>query len=128
MYHDIQPIPSTHGSKNNTDEIGDTCMTPLTDMTAIMDNNATKKHGYSLSMSPYLCIPTILSYCTLLGIICSMILLPLDHGAQIQRWPIPMLLGTWIGYGVGVILSTLWEYFGLYIMMFVHGVENKIKA
>lgn len=40
---------------------------------------------------------------TIIGTIVSMILLPLDWGAQIQRWPVPMIIGTWFGYSLATI-------------------------
>mmetsp|Transcript_31455 Transcript_31455/g.31712 ORF Transcript_31455/g.31712 Transcript_31455/m.31712 type:complete len:246 (-) Transcript_31455:123-860(-) len=43
-------------------------------------------------------------YGTIICTIIAMILNPLDWGSQIQRWPVPMMLGSTLGYCVGAIL------------------------
>lgn len=39
------------------------------------------------------------------------ILSVLDHGIQIQRWPLPIILGTTYGYVIGSMLGMLFRYF-----------------
>jgi len=46
------------------------------------------------------------------GNVPSSILLVLDHGSQIQRWPVPLILGSSIGFGIGSCLGVLLCIFG----------------
>lgn len=48
-------------------------------------------------------------YCTLAFIISCCILSILDHGYQLQRWPLPILLGATYGHTVGSIIGILGE-------------------
>ena len=52
-------------------------------------------------------------YATIITTIPFQILNILDHGIQIQRWPIPMILGATIGHCIGCcfcLLSSVWTY------------------
>ena len=56
----------------------------------------------------------LLSYCRFYGIILTLIPFQtfnvLDSGAQIQRWPLPILLGSTYGYCIGSIIGILSRY------------------
>lgn len=82
--------------------------------------NAAKGDGYSMIFFSYDVMIKVMfqanvsatweshhfiSYACTFGLIFSMILLTLDWGAQIQRWPVPMIVGTWVGLGIGVVLG-----------------------
>ena len=62
----------------------------------------------SLSMAP-LSPPEFVERCsmygTFVGIVPFSILLVLDHGLQIQRWPVPVFLGGFVGYSVGAVIA-----------------------
>lgn len=49
-------------------------------------------------------------YATLLTMIPFQILNILDSGLQAQRWPVPMLLGSTVGWILGSVLGLLWEF------------------
>lgn len=63
-----------------------------------------KKHQQKDIFRIQLSMNIIIFYTTLFGLIFSMILRTLDHGTQIQRWPTPVLMGTWIGFGIGTFI------------------------
>lgn len=48
-------------------------------------------------------------YGVLFGVMFSMVLLTFDWGAQIQRWPVPFLLGSTFGHVAGVAVAFMWE-------------------
>jgi hypothetical protein len=50
-------------------------------------------------------------YCTLAFIIPFSILSVLDHGSQIQRWPVPVLIGGTYGFVFGSFLGITLSYF-----------------
>jgi hypothetical protein len=50
-------------------------------------------------------------YVTLLVMVPFQILNILDSGLQVQRWPLPMLLGSTVGWGTGSILGLLWALY-----------------
>ena len=54
-------------------------------------------------------LATCRSYGTLITVVPCSLLLILDWGAQIQRWPIPLLLGSTIGWSLGTCIGLLWE-------------------
>ena len=47
-------------------------------------------------------------YFTFFGTMIATILLTFDWGAQVQRWPVPILLGCTYGNSVGIILSVIY--------------------
>ena len=47
-------------------------------------------------------------YCTFFGAMITTILVTLDWGAQVQRWPVPLLLGSTYGNSVGVLFSSMY--------------------
>jgi hypothetical protein len=49
-------------------------------------------------------------YTTLLTMIPFQILNILDSGLQVQRWPLPMLLGSTVGWILGSVLGLLWTF------------------
>ncbi|KAG7374008.1 hypothetical protein IV203_013103 [Nitzschia inconspicua] len=63
---------------------------------------------------PFYDMDDVISTCrlntTLLCTIPFQILSVLDHGMQIQRWPVPVLLGSTYGYAFGTLLGILTSY------------------
>ena len=50
-------------------------------------------------------------YATLITMVPCSILHILDWGAQIQRWPIPLLLGSTVGHAIGTVVSIIpWDH------------------
>lgn len=50
-------------------------------------------------------------YATLLITIPFQILQILDSGIQVQRWPIPQVLGSTVGWVVGSVVGLLWTFY-----------------
>lgn len=74
-------------------------------------------------------------YVTLITMVPCSILHILDWGAQIQRWPIPLLLGSTVGHAIGTVVSIIMIYPGttptavaatMTITMTTNGTKNEI--
>ena len=50
------------------------------------------------------------TYGTFFGVMLCMVLVTYDWGAQIQRWPVPILVGSTIGNSIGLFCSMTNEY------------------
>lgn len=74
---------------------------PIQDV--VPDQAAPKPHGTLLSTLEI--IDRWAMFGVFAGNIPSSILRVLDHGTQIQRWPVPIILGSSIGYGVGAFVG-----------------------
>mmetsp|Transcript_20423 Transcript_20423/g.30307 ORF Transcript_20423/g.30307 Transcript_20423/m.30307 type:complete len:213 (+) Transcript_20423:179-817(+) len=75
-------------------------------------SNKTTKSNFSVQLSQRLQLQTdILAsyrlYGTVLGIIPLQILNILDWGAQVQRWPLPLLIGSTYGWIVGTLVGII---------------------
>ena len=107
----LQPDPS----KTFVDVIRDVIIGPDGGDSANDESSSsslqTVKAGPAVLMGDSEIILTLMNQCVFYGTIGVtipfMILTILDHGSQIQRWPVPVLLGGTVGYVVGTAGSIL---------------------
>jgi len=83
----------------------------------------TKKRSWTLSDE----INRFILYSTLLVTIPFMILNVLDNGNQIQRWPVPVLLGSTVGLIVGVGLWIFSICGSIFIRMLRRDTREKLR-
>jgi GPI biosynthesis protein family Pig-F len=55
-------------------------------------------------------LASVVGQATLAAVIPMQILLLYDRGWQVQRWPVPVILGSSYGWALGVFLATSWQY------------------
>jgi GPI biosynthesis protein family Pig-F len=61
----------------------------------------------SLKLRQQFILSQTIVYCCWIGTIPSQVLLLYDRGYQVQRYPIPVILGCTIGWTVGVLCGTI---------------------
>jgi hypothetical protein len=71
------------------------------------DRQGANNNNDAVSSNPQALLASITTQSTMAGTIPAQILLLYDRGWQLQRWPVPLVLGSTIGWCIGLVIGTV---------------------